>query len=147
MKERTFRFPQVMRLLTVVVFMVWSVLPAVCATMCVSRVCCKSASDLVGSPKSSCSMCEHCKPGLNRELTSSKQGNVFCCKWIASRVVPLAQGDHAAFCFDSLAVLPSEFPRFTAEAVFSAGSIPGYSGLAPPRPPAFLPADRGPPIA
>ena len=152
MKARAIRFQQVSRLLTVLVFFVWAILPGICATMCSGRFCCQSKPKPSTAQKqdvaqmASCAMCTHCPSTPNCNLISKNPTSGSCCKWIAGRLSPQATPDHPLLVFDSPAILPSAFPHLAAEKVECVGSIPGYSGLAPPKPIAFLPADRGPPI-
>jgi hypothetical protein len=146
MRTTSLRLPLLSRLLTLVAFVVWSVLPAVCGALCLAKACCKPTISSLANPKSICPVCSHCLPNNTRGLTSQPKPIESCCKWMATRSAPVGTLKQGLITAEIPVLLATSHFVIPDEQWVEARTYLTYPGIPPPKPIAFFPLDRGPPI-
>lgn len=120
--------------------MLWTILPALCMTLCGAKVCCEPATRVAQPEVAKCSHCSESKGWVQER----KPGD--CCAWIAKRTDSPTIVAKAAWSVSLVAVLPEDVPTVTEQTAFESVRPPDYTGLAPPGPVACRLSARAPPI-
>lgn len=133
------------RLLTLWVFLIWTVLPTVCASLCQARMCCQATALPTAAKGFECPHCSHCPLESVTANQASQRDPLSCCKWIVSRgnaTVPL---EKISFVFESPAILSVDVHQISLGSFAEKPVIRLDQGPSPPKPIAFPIASRGPP--
>lgn len=119
--------------------LLWTILPALCMTLCGAKACCPEPAPVSRSEGA----CSHCPPSKGW-ATAKKSTD--CCAWIAKRGDPPTISHTHSWTFQLVAVLPEEVPAVVEHGIVESPQAPEYTGLAPPVPVACRLSTRAPPI-